>query len=394
MLKERTMQVTAVFDSVSAAGGIEIDLTDICGIIRALYVDFPAGADASTSLSVKTATLPQGVALTGYTGDNGDGWLYPAPLLHRAADGAATHYDAAGTKSVADEWGGIPIVNEKLLLQVDDSDCAADVTVAVTIIYEEKKLSRHEVVLIADGYDDAAGATVTIPGISGYFWGVYLDYECAGATPVVEIYTLEDTQRNLLTVSGKTDAWKFPRMVVHDDVGAARTYDTGKSVYQTAAPLVNDTVSVALTSADNGDTVRVVLLIAEADLREVIITATAHLGHDGAASGFNYYTGVTGKLISVELQYNGCPATTDIAIAVDTDYGNYPDMTLLTVSNNATDGYWQPSADGCEADGTPREYESGDYVAALIPLYEAGVTVTMSQSNAGAQVKARLILER
>jgi hypothetical protein len=74
-------------------------------------------------------------------------------------------------------------------------------------------------------------------------------------------------------------------------------------------------------------------------------TVTAS-GADGSATGSNTtpFGAISGELISVHLAYSaGMPATCDVVLTRVAD-GAIPAETLLTVSNNNTDGWYYPRA--------------------------------------------------
>lgn len=100
----------------------------------------------------------------------------------------------------------------------------------------------------------------------------------------------------------------------------------------------------------------------------VAVTTT---GGAGAASGSGVTTPINGLLWGVYLDYAAtAPATTDVTISYTTAGGN-----ILVVSNNATDGWYFPRRQCCDAAG-----------AAIAGAYDENIvadtlTVSVAQSN-------------
>ena len=117
-------------------------------------------------------------------------------------------------------------------------------------------------------------------------------------------------------------------------------------------------------------------------VRAYQITATAS-GAAGSATGSGTSSApVMGELLAVYLDYTDLPATTDVTLAHVT-----PARTLLTVTNNATDGWYTPRASAVDSTNTAI---TGSFTE--IPL--AGyVTVTIAQGDPAGTVVATLLVD-
>lgn len=106
-------------------------------------------------------------------------------------------------------------------------------------------------------------------------------------------------------------------------------------------------------------------------------------GADGSATGSGKTRPITGLLLAVHVDYTTQPATADVTIA--TAGSTHPALPLLTVSNNATDGWYFPRKAICtDAGAAQTMYE-------IAPVADA-VTVSVAQGNAGT-VAVTLVYE-
>lgn len=97
---------------------------------------------------------------------------------------------------------------------------------------------------------------------------------------------------------------------------------------------------------------------------------------------------LNGKLLGVHIKYNDAPpaATTDVTIKVAAATPN-PEMTLLTISDAATDGWFYPAVQACDTAGAA-------IAGAYLPLIVDGfVNVKIDQANAGDNVDVLLLME-
>ena len=117
------------------------------------------------------------------------------------------------------------------------------------------------------------------------------------------------------------------------------------------------------------------------------ITATV-AGSDGSASG----TGstehpVNGVLIGLYVDYVTQPATADVTIAT----AFAPVRTLLTLTDNATDGWYYPRVQVHGVTGTALTLDGTRLMVDLFPIDDY-VTATVAQGNEGS-VTVYLLLE-
>lgn len=117
-------------------------------------------------------------------------------------------------------------------------------------------------------------------------------------------------------------------------------------------------------------------------VRTYRITATAS-GSAGSATGSGTSSEpIMGELLAVYLDYTGLPATTDVTLA---HIG--PARTLLTVSNNATDGWYTPRAPAVDTANTAITNSFTE-----LPL--AGqVSVSIAQGDPAGTVQATLFVD-
>lgn len=117
-------------------------------------------------------------------------------------------------------------------------------------------------------------------------------------------------------------------------------------------------------------------------VRAYQITATAS-GSAGSATGTGTSSApIMGELLAVHLDYTGLPATTDVTLAHVT-----PARTLLTVTNNVTDGWYTPRSPAVDTANTAITNSFTE-----IPL--AGyVTVSIAQGDAAGTVVATLLVD-
>lgn len=108
-------------------------------------------------------------------------------------------------------------------------------------------------------------------------------------------------------------------------------------------------------------------------IRKTTINVTT-TGSAGSASGSSSATVGVGELVALHVDYTSQPATTDVTI---TSPSSPSTRTLLTVSNNATDGYYFPSDLLDDSTGA-------DITGAAKPAFvQAGVlTVAVAQGDA------------
>jgi hypothetical protein len=106
-------------------------------------------------------------------------------------------------------------------------------------------------------------------------------------------------------------------------------------------------------------------------------------GSAGSAGGTATSRPIMGLLLAVHIDYTSQPATADVTVASAGSV--YPAMPLLTVTNNATDGWYLPRRAACDpAGGALTAYE-------VQPVADA-VVVTVAQGDPGSVV-ATLVFE-
>lgn len=116
-------------------------------------------------------------------------------------------------------------------------------------------------------------------------------------------------------------------------------------------------------------------------------------GSAGSATG-NTTTNapVNGKVLAVYVDYSAStPATADVTIA--TSGGNYPANTILTVSNNNSDGWYYPRHTVHDEVAAAITYNGTQEVHEPVPVADA-VKVTVAQTDADEVVTVYLLFER
>jgi hypothetical protein len=102
---------------------------------------------------------------------------------------------------------------------------------------------------------------------------------------------------------------------------------------------------------------------------------------------------IAGKVYGVYVDYIDSPpaGTTDVTIA--TAGAAHPAVTILALTNAATDGWWYPRIATHSTTGTAALYASeGTAVSDLIPIADR-VKVTIAQANAPDSVDVWLLME-
>ena len=118
------------------------------------------------------------------------------------------------------------------------------------------------------------------------------------------------------------------------------------------------------------------------------ITATV-TGSDGSAAGTAYTREpVNGVLIGLYVDYVTQPATADVTIATV----NAPVRTLLTLTDNATDGWYYPRVQVHGVTGTALTLDGTRLMVDLFAIADY-VSVVVAQGNAGS-VTVYLLVER
>lgn len=117
------------------------------------------------------------------------------------------------------------------------------------------------------------------------------------------------------------------------------------------------------------------------------INSGAAVGSNGAATS----TGAVGHPLSgavwqIQVKYNDSPPAGTTVVTVKTKGTNAPSMTLLTITNAATNGVWQPRMDTSKSDATLLVANNG------MPLIEDDLQVVIAGANAGDNVDVYLYL--
>lgn len=112
-------------------------------------------------------------------------------------------------------------------------------------------------------------------------------------------------------------------------------------------------------------------------------------GAGTATSNATTSTELCGKIYGIYIRYNDSPpaATTDVTIA--TAGVNYPAVTLLTLTNAATDGLFLPRKAVVDLAGAAFASQS---IAEAVPVDDK-IKVTIAQANDGDSIDIWLFLE-
>ncbi len=104
---------------------------------------------------------------------------------------------------------------------------------------------------------------------------------------------------------------------------------------------------------------------------EIKITTT---GSAGSASGSGHSATPLGQLVALHLDYHAsAPATTDVTVTAP---GNPAALTVLTLSDNNTDGWYFPKTQDHDNTGSA---VTGSYSD---PLLHLGVDISVAQADA------------
>jgi hypothetical protein len=103
-------------------------------------------------------------------------------------------------------------------------------------------------------------------------------------------------------------------------------------------------------------------------------------GSAGSATGNNTSARIRGLFYKITLDYNGsAPATTDVTITTIDDDSNTID-TILTISDNNTDGTYSPVTPTHDSTGTA----TGDNILQNIPLGKVKISVAQCDALTNA----------
>jgi hypothetical protein len=112
-------------------------------------------------------------------------------------------------------------------------------------------------------------------------------------------------------------------------------------------------------------------------MRSIKISVTTTGGAGVSAGNATSQDVITGKLHAVYLNYAAtAPGTTDVTISMP----EAPEQTLLTVSNNATDGWYLPRQAVCDTAGAGLTYDGTRTVNEPLPV-DGRIKLTVAQSN-------------
>lgn len=123
------------------------------------------------------------------------------------------------------------------------------------------------------------------------------------------------------------------------------------------------------------------------------IYSGAAVGSSGSATA-NATTSnvIAGRVYAVYLDYlDSPPNTTDVTVA--TAGVAHPAMTILTITDAATDGWWYPRAATHSTAGAALLYAAGGAAVADTVAIADTVKVTIAQANAADGVNVWLLLE-
>ena len=118
-------------------------------------------------------------------------------------------------------------------------------------------------------------------------------------------------------------------------------------------------------------------------------------GSAGSATANNTTTTIiSGRVVSLYVKYNDSPpaGTTDVTIQTLGTSPSPPTRVLLTLTNAATDGYFQPSVPMHDNAGAAVTFDGTNelYVA---PYVHDKIKVTIAQANSGDSVDVWLMVE-
>lgn len=121
-------------------------------------------------------------------------------------------------------------------------------------------------------------------------------------------------------------------------------------------------------------------------MRWVSMLATAS-GSAGAAVGTATATApLAGEIFAVHLAYGGTAATTDVTVATV----HAPTTTLLTVTDNASDGWYYPRVQMHDVNGSALTLDGTQANVAPIPVCDQ-VRVTVTQADDGDTVTTTMV---
>ncbi len=123
------------------------------------------------------------------------------------------------------------------------------------------------------------------------------------------------------------------------------------------------------------------------------INSGVAVGADGVAT--NNATGTTavaGEIRAVYVRYNDSPpaGTTDVTVA--TEGTNHPAVTILTLANAATNGWFYPRVALATNAGVAVTYDGTRPIYGSIPIADK-IKVTIAQANAADSVDVWLLVD-
>ena len=105
-------------------------------------------------------------------------------------------------------------------------------------------------VTVAGAAGSAAGSATSARPLCGELLAVYIDHTSGAATADVTIATTHAPVKTLLTVTDSaTDAWYYPRYIIHSEAAAALT---GTSGGDRATHPIDGYVTVTVAQSDAG----------------------------------------------------------------------------------------------------------------------------------------------
>ena len=124
-------------------------------------------------------------------------------------------------------------------------------------------------------------------------------------------------------------------------------------------------------------------------IRREVISATGAAGGSGAATvNASSAHPIVGEIVAVHLSYQDSPPnTSDVTLA---EANNSPAMTVLSVANANTSGWFFPRAAVHDTAGAARTYDGSNAVSDRIPVHDH-LKLTIAQADNGDGVIATIL---
>lgn len=115
--------------------------------------------------------------------------------------------------------------------------------------------------ITTSGSAGASTGSDTVGPVNGRVVAIYIDYNSDAATSDLTFATVNAPINTILTrTNANTDGWYYPRVAVHDTVGAAALFAAGGTAIVESIP-VDDYIKASVAEDDNAKTINFWILV-------------------------------------------------------------------------------------------------------------------------------------